>query len=72
MRGLTPMERAELVSLLDTRPESRIEGDLTPAERALIELGRAAVDSTLDDEWELTVATDLGRLALRVCPVDES
>ncbi len=64
MRGLTPFER-ELLSVGDIEFEFSDE----VAEK-LAKEGRAIFNK--GEEWDTVSATDLGRLALRVCPVEES
>ena len=78
MRGLTDAERSVLA---DVAEPAECDGPPEPCasdgERALCQAltvqGRAAVVSRENDEWnwEEWQATDLGRLALRVCPVGE-
>ena len=71
MRGLTPLERAYLLLAADPPNESR---DATALEWGTAErlrrMGRCELREDETDVWH--VATDLGRLALRVCPVDDA
>lgn len=63
MRGITPTERY----LLDASasPMTVPVGDMREEARALVSTGRIELNGCVG------TATDLGRLALRVCPVDE-
>lgn len=73
MRGLTREERAALAEAIPRLTDSRVE--CSPAEEVIYErlvaTGRA-VFVDVDDDWGEWVATDDGRLALRVCPPEES
>lgn len=77
MRGLTQPERSELLDAMT--PAQLCESNIaTDAQRVvlgvLVTQGRLAYFVRSDDEFEWSEwrATDLGRLAARVCPVEES
>lgn len=77
MRGLTPIERELLVeALTPSDPESGVEATLEEDSvfQHLSALGRVVVEVTTTDDWYLEDwrATELGRLALRVCPSEEA
>lgn len=76
MRGLTPLER-ELLLEATSPSDPETEPEATTNEVAVFEcletLGRVrtVVNVTDDWEWHDWRTTDLGFLALRVCPVGE-
>lgn len=76
MRGLTPIERALLVDA--ATPADPAQDVAPPNEADVFEqlqvLGRVRVVAGANDEWTWHDwrTTDLGFLALRVCPVGES
>lgn len=76
MRGLTAEEREALsAAVIEADP---INDEVVSPDRAvifdrLVQLGRAVLLTHVVDrlEWEEWRSTELGNLALRVCPVDE-
>jgi hypothetical protein len=71
VRGLTPLERRVLLDRASNRRQFVYYGS---PEYHVIDVLKAhgRMDEVeLHDHW-MTNLTDLGRLALRVCPVDES
>lgn len=68
MRGLTAAERQALL-LRDDESCDQFDAEVMQ----LLVDGRAILVPEEDDEftWHGFYTTDLGRLALRVCPVDE-
>ena len=78
MRGLTPAERAALKQIDCSPSESANECELASEQEmvvyaTLVEQGRAVVHDSEDEyfRWSEWLCTDLGRLALRVCPISE-
>jgi hypothetical protein len=70
MRGLTALERRGLAMGYD---EPLYDAAVARALRACVEIGRVAVlPGAGIHGCDRLVTTDLGLLALRVCPVDES
>lgn len=76
MRGLTLAERA---ALLDALTPADPEGDVAEPDKAvvferLVEQDRACEIAARNERWEWHEwrATDLGHLALRVCPVEDT
>lgn len=75
MRGLTAAERDFLADATGSPTAGEAEASDYEWYRVLpclIAHGRAIADSRCNPEFNVALTTDLGRLALRVCPVDES
>jgi len=77
MRGLTPLERYLLQRRAENAPRLPPVGDESPmfgALAALAATGRTREQEEVDPVFgvvDRSYITDLGRLALRCCPVDE-
>lgn len=74
MRGLTPAERRLLHARAANAPREEF---VYPSSGCDVYLGLQAVGRTVgrydaSDGFIVNYITDLGRLALRVCPVDEA
>lgn len=71
VRGLTPLERECLLRRKLGLPYQDVDPSRAPAWDAHCATGRARIVSSPELDCFRYVATDLGLLALRVCPVGE-